>query len=270
MMLTPSEFIESYALTGEKKTKAATLKLFMLAILAGFFIGLGGAVTNIASSTISNPSVTKIVNGMLFPFGLIMVLLTGSELFTGNCLITISLLEKRATFLGMLRNLFIVYIGNFVGAVLLAYACVYSGQISFSISATFKTAAAKCSLNFSNAIIFGILCNILVCVGVMCGLCGKSITGRSVGAYIPIAFFVICGFEHCIANMYYIPAGLFAKIIPEYLEAATKNGINLTNLTWKNFLVCNLLPVTIGNIIGGCIFSALIWAGHSKKKEYHQ
>ena len=264
-MLTSSEFIETYALIGEKKTKAGTLNLFILAVLAGFFIGLGGAVTNIASNTISNPSVAKVVNGMLFPFGLIMVLLTGAELFTGNCLITISLLEHRATFSGMLRNLFIVYIGNFIGAMLLALACVYSGQISLSIHATFKTAVAKCSLNFSNAIILGILCNILVCVGVMCGLCGKNISGRSIGAYIPIAFFVICGFEHCIANMYYVPAGLFAKTIPELLQAATEKGINISDLTWGNFFLLNLLPVTIGNIIGGCVFSALIWKGHVKK-----
>ena len=179
-------------------------------------------------------------------------------------MITISLLEKRATFSGMLRNLFIVYIGNFIGALLLAAACVYSGQISFSVLATLKTAAAKCSLNFSDAIILGILCNVLVCVAVMCGLCGKDITSRALGAYFPIAFFVICGFEHCVANMYYIPKGLLAKTFPEYLQLASENGINVSNLTWGNFFMKNLLPVTLGNIIGGCMFGALIWKSHKK------
>ena len=262
-MFTPSEFVENYSSIGEKKTKSSTSKLLILGILAGFFIGLGGAVTNIASSSFSNP---KIINGLLFPFGLIMVLLTGSELFTGNCLITISLLEKKSTFLGMLRNLFIVYIGNFIGAILLAISCVYSGQISFSVLATLKTASSKCSLNFSNAIILGILCNVLVCVAVMSGLRSKDVTGRALGAYFPIAFFVICGFEHCVANMYYIPAGLLAKNFPEYLQLASENGIDISNLTWTNFFLKNLLPVTIGNIIGGCMFAALIWKSHKSVK----
>ena len=249
-MLTPSEFITTYAAIGEKKTKAPTAKLFLSGILAGFFIGMGGVVTNVASNSIANTSVAKILCGLLFPFGLIMVMLTGAELFTGNCLITVSVLERRASFWGMLRNLLIVYVGNFVGAVLLAAACVYGGQISISSMATIKVAAAKCSMSFTSALILGILCNILVCTAVMMGLCAKSVAGRAMGAYFPVAFFVMSGFEHCVANMYYVPAGLFANV--------DNNPV----LTWGNFVFNNLLPVTLGNIIGGCLLGALLWKIH--------
>ena len=252
-MLTPSEFIDNYAAIGERKVKAPALNLFLSGIMAGFFIGMGGLVTNVVSNSITNPSVAKILCGLLFPFGLIMVMLTGAELFTGNCLITISLLEKRVSFAGMLRNLVIVYVGNFAGAVLLAYAYIHTGAISLSLNATLKVAAAKSSMSFGSAVILGILCNILVCTAVMMGLCAKSVTGRAAGAYFPVAFFVIAGFEHCVANMYYVPVGIFANV-------------DNPALTWGNFLVNNLLPVTLGNIIGGCILSLLLWQIHRRRE----
>ena len=248
-MLTPSEFINLYGNIGERKTKAGAVNLFMSGMLAGVFIGMGGVVTNVASSFTTNPAITKMLCGLLFPFGLIMVMLTGAELFTGNCLITISLLGGRVRFSGMLRNLIIVYLGNFAGAVLLAYAYTNTGAISLSLNATVKVAAAKSSMSFGSAVILGILCNILVCTAVMMGLCAKSVTGRAAGAYFPVAFFVIAGFEHCVANMYYVPAGIFANV-------------DNPTLTWGNFIINNLLPVTLGNIIGGCLLGALLWKIH--------
>lgn len=267
-MLNPSEFVESYSDIGEKKTKSPALKLLLLAILAGFLIGMGAATTNTAAHAIGNVSVAKIVCSLLFPFGLIIVIMTGAELFTGNCLITIPILSRRASFRGFIRNLVIVYIGNFIGAVLLAASCAYSSQLSMSAGNlavfTIKVATAKCSLTFGNAVVLGILCNILVCAGVMCALCAKDAVGRAVGAFVPVCFFVLCGFEHCVANMYYVPAGLFALTVPQYAELATSAGLNTSALTWSGFLVNNLLPVTIGNIIGGCGFAALIWVSHQK------
>lgn len=269
-MLSPAEFVESYAGIGAGKAKTPLLKLFLLAILAGFLIAMGGVTTNTASHAIANVSAAKIVNGLLFPFGLIMVILTGAELFTGNCLITISLLEGRATAAGMLRNLAVVYAGNFVGSLLLAMACVYSGQLELSggglAVATIKTAAAKCALPFGRALVLGILCNVLVCAAVMCSLCAKDVVGRAVGAFVPICFFVVCGFEHCVANMYYIPAGLLANGVPRYAELAAAAGVDASGLTWGAFLLNNLVPVTLGNILGGCAFAALIWAAHRKIK----
>ncbi|MBQ8470219.1 MAG: formate/nitrite transporter family protein [Clostridia bacterium] len=268
-MLTPAEFVDSYALIGQKKAKNNALKLLALGVLAGFLIGMGAAVTNTAGHALTNPSVAKIISGLLFPFGLIMVILTGAELFTGNCLITISVLEKKVDLKGMLRNWFYVYVGNFIGAVLLAMACAYSGPMSLNSNGvavnTMKVAAGKCTLTFGNALVLGILCNILVCIAVAMSLSSKNTIGRAVGAYLPIAFFVICGFEHSVANMYYITAGLLAKNVPVYAEAAVAAGHDVSALTWGNFLLRNLLPVTLGNILGGCGFAALLWFGHGSQ-----
>lgn len=270
-LLTQTEFVDSYGAIGKAKAEAPALKLFLLAILAGFFIGMGGAVTNTASHAIANASAAKIISGLLFPFGLIMVVLTGSELFTGNCLMTISVLSRRIGLSGMLRNLAIVYLGNFAGSIGLAAACAFSGQMNLSggllAVTTIKVAAAKCALPFGNALVLGILCNILVCTAVMCAISAKSMPGKAVGAFLPICFFVLCGFEHCVANMFYIPAGLFAMQVPRYASLAALSGINVANLSWSSFLLRNLLPVTLGNIIGGCGFAAIIWAAFAKKEQ---
>ncbi len=270
-MQTPSEFVNSYALIGQKKANNAATKLLVLGVLAGFLIGMGAAVTNTAGHALTNPSVAKIVSGLLFPFGLIMVILTGAELFTGNCLITISVLEKKVDVKGMLRNWFYVYLGNFIGALFLAMACACSGPMSLNSNGvavyTMKVAAGKCALTFGNAVVLGILCNVLVCIAVAMSLMSKNTIGRAIGAYLPIAFFVICGFEHSVANMYYITAGLLAKNLPAYAEAAAAAGLDLSALTWGNFFLHNLLPVTLGNIVGGCSFAALIWFGFAPQEQ---
>lgn len=267
-MLSPGEFVPFYAQVGAKKATNRTGRLALSAVLAGFLIASGAVVANTAGHGLTNAGVSRVVCGLLFPFGLIMVILTGAELFTGNCLITISLLEKKATLAGMARNLVTVYLGNFVGSLLLAAAIVYSGQLELSGGAlavhTIRTAANKCALPFGRAVVLGILCNILVCAGVMCSLCGKSLPGRAIGAFVPVSFFVIGGFEHCVANMYYIPAGMLAAGVPEYAALAQDAGVNLTVLSPMG-LAANLIPVTIGNIIGGCGFGALIWAAHRQK-----
>lgn len=269
-MQTPTEFVRSYALIGQKKATTPATKLLVLGILAGFLIGMGAAVTNTAGAGIANPAIGKVVSGLLFPFGLIMVILTGAELFTGNCLIILSVLEKKVDIKGMLRNWLYVYVGNFIGSILLAMACAYTGPMNLGNNAaavnTMKVAAGKCALTFGNAFVLGILCNILVCIAVAMSLMSKTTAGRAIGAYLPIAFFVIAGFEHSVANMYYISAGLLAKNVPAYVEAATAAGLDLTALTWKNFLLGNLLPVTLGNIVGGCGFGALLWFGHGASK----
>ena len=264
-MLSPGEFVNLYARIGAKKSTNSARKLILSAILAGFLIGMGAVVSNTAGHTLTNAGVSRVVCGLLFPFGLIMVIITGAELFTGNCLITISLLEKKTGLSGMTRNLGLVYLGNLLGAAALAAAVVYCGQLELSGSAlavhTIRVAAAKCAIPFGKAVVLGILCNVLVCAGVMCSLCGKSLPGKAVGAFVPVCFFVIGGFEHCIANMYYIPAGMVAAGVPRYAQLARDAGVDLSAL---NLMGClhNLLPVTIGNIAGGCGFGALVWACH--------
>ena len=113
----------------------------------------------------------------------------------------------------------------------------------------------------------GILCNVLVCTAVVCALCAKDVAGRAAGAFVPVAAFVICGFEHCVANMYYVPAGLFALSVPRYAQLAQAAGVDVSALTWGNFLLGNLVPVTLGNLIGGMALAALLWAAHGKKEE---
>lgn len=265
-MLSPGEFVCNYTTIGMGKSRAPWTKLLLLSVLAGFYIGMGAMTATTASFGLPSLSVARLVCGMLFPFGLILVIFTGAELFTGNCMITISVLEGGCTWREMLRNLILVYLGNLIGAVALAAAWVYSGQPELASgalgAAAVKTAAAKCALPFGQAVILGVLCNILVCAGVMCALCAKSAAGRAVGAFVPVAFFVICGFEHCVANMYYIPAGLLA--LGNNPELA--DGLNVSALTWGNFLAHNLLPVTLGNLLGGYGFGWLIWCSNRKIK----
>ena len=262
-MLSPAEFVNFYAQVGAKKCANGSGRLYLSAMLAGFYIASGAVVANTAGHLLTNAGLSRVLCGLLFPFGLIMVIVTGAELFTGNCLITISLLEKKAALAGMVRNLVLVYIGNLLGAVILAASIVYCGQLDLSGGAlavhTIRTAAAKCSIPFGKALVLGILCNVLVCAGVMCSLCGKSLAGRAIGAFVPVSFFVIGGFEHCVANMYYIPAGLMAAGVPQYAQLAQGAGVDLSALNLVGFF-SNLVPVTIGNIIGGCGFGALIWA----------
>lgn len=267
-MLSPNEFIKTYSLTGAAKTEDDALRLLALGTLAGFFIGIAGAATNSAAFSFATVSAAKLVCALLFPFGLLMVILSGAELFTGNCLITISGMEGSATWGGMLRNLVIVYIGNFIGAFLTAAACVYAGQLSLGGGElavyTIRLAAAKCALPFGRALLLGVLCNMLVCSAVVFAAMARSIPGKAIGAYVPICFFVLCGFEHCVANMYYIPAGLLALKVPEYAALAALFVPDTSALSWGGFLLNNLLPVTLGNVLGGIGVALLLWLCHGK------
>ncbi|MDR2088964.1 MAG: formate/nitrite transporter family protein [Clostridiales Family XIII bacterium] len=248
---------------GEEKVKYPAYKTLFLGVLAGMLIALAAATSNTAVHDIANIGLARMTAGLLFPFGLAMVIVAGAELFTGSCLIAVSVLARRITLLRMLKNWLLVYFGNFVGSFLVAAACAWSGQLHYSGNAlaayTIKTAAAKCSLGFGNAIVLGIFCNLLVCLGVFMALSAKDQAGRVLGAYLPTAFFVICGFEHCIANMYYIPAGIFAAGIPQYAAKALELGVHTESLTWGNFFLANLLPVTLGNIVGGVALGAVMW-----------
>ncbi|MDR1764729.1 MAG: formate/nitrite transporter family protein [Lachnospiraceae bacterium] len=269
-LLTPAEITQAYIEAGAKKCARPTGKLLFLAVMAGLLIAFGGAVTNTASHTVTNVGAARTVSGLLFPFGLGMVVLLGAELFTGNCMIPISVLEKRATWAGMVRNWVLVYIGNFIGAAFLAAGCAFFGQLEYSSGAlavyTIKVAAAKCTLPFAGGVVLGFFCNVLVCMGVLCSLSAKDTTGRILGAYIPVAFFVICGFEHCVANMYYVPAGIFALQVPRYAQLSAEAGINTAALTWPAFIIRNLLPVTIGNILGGACVGLTMRYAHLEKR----
>jgi formate/nitrite transporter len=265
---TAAEVTVNYVPAGEAKVNYPAYKTLLLGVLAGALIALAAAASNTAAHDVANVGLARVTAGLLFPFGLIMVVFSGAELFTGSCLIPISVLAGRVAPLRMLGNWLIVYAGNFAGSFIVAAACAYSGQFDYSGGAlaayTIKVAAAKCSLGFGDAVALGIFCNLLVCLGVFMALSAKDAAGRAAGAYVPVALFVICGFEHCVANMYYVPAGLLAAGVPEYLAKAAELGVRAESLTWGNFLFSNLLPVTIGNVMGGAALGTLMYFCHMR------
>ena len=269
-MFTPAEIVKNYGETGRKKAEMPAASMLVLGILSGFFIAFGAAATNTAGHVIENVSVMRTVMGLLFPGGLTLVVLMGGELFTGNCLISISVLEKKTTVGNMLKNWIVVYLGNLLGSLLAAFFCARFGQFNYSDGGlavfTMRLAVTKSTLPAMNAVVLGFFCNVLVCLAVLSSMSAKDTAGKVAGLYFPIAFFVICGFEHSVANMYYIPAGIFAASVPEYAAKAAEAGVNLSALTWGNFLFGNLLPVTLGNILGGVFVGACMWAVFGEKK----
>ena len=269
MMNSPAEIAKNYVPIGKGKTTMKASKLFILGILAGMFIAIAGVGASTAFVSIGSASVAKLVGACVFPAGLTLVILAGSELFTGNCLIIISVLEKEATIVGMLRNWVIVYVGNFVGSILVAWGVSACHQLSLFDSAlagaTINTAVAKCSMTFGDAFIKGIFCNFLVCLAVWLGFSSKTAAGKIAALFYPIMVFVLSGFEHSVANMFYAPAGLFAMGNPDYLAKATADT---AKLTWGAFFGKNLLPVTLGNIVGGALFvGAVYWFVYLKKDD---
>ena len=271
---TITEVIEQNIQNGIKKTNLTTKKLILLGIAAGFFIGIGAEASSLAMHGISNVGLARTVAGAVFPIGLMLIVLLGGELFTGNCLISMAVYDKRAKLKGMIRNLTIVYISNFIGAALMAWMINNCGQLNFSDGGagafTIKVALGKVGIDPMQAIVSGILCNVLVCLAIFMAATAKDVAGKCIAIFFPIFVFVISGFEHCVANMYYIPAGIFAAQNSLYAAKATElYGITAEQLSGLNFgtMFSNLIPVTIGNIIGGMVFVGLLYWYLYRKKE---
>ena len=268
-LFTAAETANNYVTAGVGKTKYSVPKMLILGILAGLLIGFPSCVTEMATFSVTNTSMVRMISGLLFAFGLGTVILTGAELFTGNTLITMSLLEKKVTLPSMLKNWLFVYIGNFLGSMLLSAICAYFGWLSAGSNAlavsAMKMAVGKMTMPFQNAFFMGVLCNILVTIGVLMSLSGKDGTSRFLGAWVPVMFFVTCGFNHSIADMTYCMLGLFAKNVTAYASAAAEAGIALENLTWGNYFVGNLIPVTLGNILGGVAVGVTMWYAYVRK-----
>jgi formate/nitrite transporter len=280
LYLTPSEIAEKFIEIGIKKTSQSSWKLLLLGILAGAFIAFASQGSNVAIHTIESVGLSKTLAGALFAAGLMMVVITGAELFTGNSLIIVSCLEDRTRWAKMLNNWFFVYIGNFIGSIIIAFFIYSSGQLNFSENLlggfTIKIAAYKTSLKFGNAFFMGILCNWLVCVAVWMASAAEDITGKLLSIFFPIWLFITSGFEHSVANMYYIPAGIFAKSNPLWMQSAISLGVtqeSLEGLNWTSLFIKNLLPVTLGNIVGGSLFvGTFYWISFlykSRRKNYN-
>lgn len=274
---TPAEITDVTIQTGIKKTSQSSINLLLLGILAGAFIAFASEGSNMAAfNLLAKPEtygLGKCLAGAIFGTGLMLVVIAGGELFTGNTLITASVLDKKVKFSSMMRNWFFVYLGNFIGSVLIAWMMNASGLFSSGANdlgaMTIKIAVYKVNLTFLQAFVLGVMCNWLVCLAVWMSYGAKDITGKILAIFFPIWLFITSGFEHSVANMYYIPAGIMAKSNPEFVEAAANLGVSaqkLEGLNWNTFFVNNLIPVTLGNIIGGCICVAGVYYFVYRKK----
>ena len=259
------DVISAYINSSVNKKNTSFTKLVGKAILAGMMIGMGAAGSSVAAHAVSNVGLARLVAGVVFPVGLMMVIILGAELFTGDCLVAMAVPEKKVSLLQYIRILISVYLGNLLGGTLLSLMVYYSGQFNYSNGLlgayTIKVAVGKVGLDFDTAIVSGILCNILVCVAVLMAGCAKDVTGKLLVAFFVIMLFVVSGFEHCVANMYYITAGLLAKMNPDYVAVAMKqyelSQVQIDSLNLFGYYVKNLLPVTLGNIMGGTLFLGL-------------
>lgn len=252
-MLTPAEIAATTIKTGIKKANLSWWKMILLGIFAGMFIALAAT-----GATFGNIYGNKIAGACIFSAGLAMVVVAGSELFTGNNLMLMALFDGKIGILKLLKNWFFVFIGNFIGAIFIVSLVTLSGVFNPVADTVVATAVSKTSLTFFEALLRGILCNILVCIAVWMAFGAKTVQGKIIAVFFPVMLFVLSGFEHSIANMFYIPAGM--------LEGAF-TGVAAPSIS--AFLLHNLLPVTLGNIIGGAIIvgGGYFLAYHETKKK---
>ncbi len=255
---TAHEIAERVENGGVAKVKLPWLSVVTLGLLAGGFIGLGAMYfTLVTSDPHLSFAAARLLGGLVFSLGLILVVIAGAELFTGNNLIIMAWVARRVTTGEILRNWTLVYASNFVGAFGLAALIFLSNHAAMAGGIVgenaIRIAVAKCSLPFADAFYRGILCNMLVCLGVWLSLGGRNVFDKVVAIIFPISAFVAAGFEHSIANMYFIPLGLLLRA-----QAPLPAGVNVESLTWTGF-GHNLLPVTLGNIVGGAVMVGLVY-----------
>lgn len=251
-MNTPKEVIKIVNNLALSKGDYKVKKTLALAFLAGAYIAFGGLLAIIVGGgspgiAANNPGITKFLFGAMFPIGLILVVIVGAELFTGNNAYFIpNIINKKQALKSMLKNWGLVYVGNFVGAVFVAYIITHLTHIVSSepfVDTVHKIAIGKTSHTFLVTFIKGIGANWLVCLAVWQGMAAKNTTGKILAIWLPVMAFVTMGFEHSIANMYFIPLAIF--------EGA--------DITWYTFIVKNLIPATIGNIVGGAVFVGMFY-----------
>lgn len=250
-MISSKEITTEFINIGIKKSRYSWHYQIALGFFAGIFIGLAGIGASIAAATVVNPSIAKLLSALVFPFGLLMIVLTQTELFTSNNLIIISVMEKKNSIIKMVRNLVMVYIGNALGTLFVVALLFFSNTFHFFNNElgqfAIQIAEAKSNVSFMQAVSSGILCNILVCFAVWMSYATKRVGAKLFILYFPIMLFVLCGFEHSIANFYYGPAGIAASIAL---------GVE-TNVRFFSFFLQNILPVTLGNLIGGVVIVGL-------------
>jgi formate transporter len=277
--LLPPEMATRAEYLGVRKAAMPAFTMLMLSILAGAFIALGAifattiaaggmSVTDaggaVAYSTGLPYGVTRLLTGLVFCLGLILVVVGGAELFTGNNMIVMAWASGKVTGRALLRNWGIVYVGNFIGSIGTAVLMFFTRQHTFGSDAigitALRIAVGKSEYEFVQAVTLGILCNALVCLAIWLTYSARTTLDKIVSIIFPITAFVAAGFEHSVANMYFIPYALLVKgFDPEYMAKVGDKVANLDALTWQGFFINNLIPVTIGNIIGGAVLVAAIY-----------
>ena len=257
--LIPPEMAARAETIGEKKAQLDSVTTFTLAVLAGAFIAWGAAFSTVVTTDPNQMlpyGVAKLLGGLVFCLGLVLVVVAGAELFTGNNLIVMAWASRRITVGQVLRNWAIVYLGNLVGAVATAVIVVLSGHPNAAGGAVAEhmmtIAATKCGLGWQQALAAGIGCNALVCIAVWLCMSARTVADKVLAIVFPITAFVATGMEHCVANMYFIPVALLASQNHGTTE-------QFPALTVNNFLLRNLFPVTVGNIIGGAVMVGMVY-----------
>jgi formate/nitrite transporter len=249
------------------KARLSFAQTFILGVLAGFYIGIGAQfATLVTSDSTLHFGLTSLIGGIVFSLGLMLVVIGGAELFTGNCLIIMGYVSKRITTRELLNNWIISFLGNFVGSLTMVCWMYKTHQWEFfhhMVGAkALLIAHTKVNLTFKTALARGVLCNAMVCLAVWLCFSGRSVTDKVLSIVFPIGGFVASGFEHCVANMYFIPMGIVLGKNPAVVAAAEKMAgktLDLSQLTWSGFFVNNLLPVTMGNIVGGVILVGIVF-----------
>lgn len=261
---TPKEMTEGYLNAGIHKSHKSTKTLVIMGFLAGMFIALGACASMVASHGIENYGIAKLVAGAVFPVGLIMIIALGAELFTGDCMMVFGVWNGKYSYMTMWKKLFIIWLSNFAGALVIVAIVFFSGQLDISYGAlgayVIKTAYGKVSLTWIQAFVSGIGCNIIVCAAMLMAYGATDVTGKISAAFFTIMAFIVTGFEHCIANMYYLVAGIMASTNHDYVELAEEiYHIHPEQVATIDLLgmLGNLIPVTLGNIVGGMIFLGL-------------
>ena len=258
---TPAEVIDNNMKAGEGKAHLPLGKMILLGIMAGAFIALGGTTSSTAAHAIDNVGLARFVAGIIFPVGLMIIVFVGGELFTGNCLIVMDVVGKKVTWFECIRNLIVVYFSNLIGALIIDTLIYFSGNLDYTgglLGAyAIKVAVGKVGISPLKGITSGILCNILVCIAILMAAAATDIVGKIWAIFFPIMAFVVGGFEHCVANMFYIPVGMMAAQNPAYVAKAQEAyGLTAEQIQGLTVLhsLNNFIPVTIGNILGGMVF----------------
>ena len=272
---TPAEILAYTSDAGAAKARRTIPSTLILAFLAGAFIAFASEGSNMAAYNLFANAETyglgKVLAGAVFGTGLMLVVLAGGELFTGNMLIIVAVLDQKARIRRMLLNWLVVYMGNFAGSVFIAWMMYHSGLFNSSNGLlggiTIKIAAYKTALPFHSAFFLGVMCNWLVCLAVWVSYGARDIAGKVLAIFFIIGLFITSGFEHSVANMYYIPAGILARQNPQWLEMSRAAADQLAGLNWQTFFTRNLVPVTLGNMAGGAgLVGVLYWLSLGKRK----